>query len=61
MVTVESVLWMTFLLGLSIMVGEKVVDPLVVNAHQQAQLNEQSVQLIHDAMAACPAPTAASY
>lgn len=47
---------MTFLLGLSIMVGQKVVDPLVVNAHVQAQLNEQSAQLIHDAMAACPAP-----
>lgn len=53
MVTVEATLWMTFLIGLSILVGQQVVTPLVANAQQQAQLNADSLVLIDRALSSC--------
>jgi hypothetical protein len=54
MVTVESVLWLTFLVMASVMVGQIVVSPLVENALIQAQLNQASVAIIEQALAVCP-------
>lgn len=53
MVTVEATLWMTFLVGMSILVGQQVVTPLVANAQHQAQLNADSLALIDRAMTTC--------
>ncbi|MCU0825884.1 MAG: hypothetical protein MUE52_00390 [Tabrizicola sp.] len=54
MVSIESVLWLTFLVAASVMVGQTVVSPLVANAQTQAQLNLQSVAIIEQALAVCP-------
>lgn len=54
MVSIESVLWLTFLVAASVMVGQTVVSPLVANAQTQAQLNLQSVAIIEQARAVCP-------
>ncbi len=53
MVTVEATLWMSFLVGMSIMVGQQVVTPLVANAQHQAQLNADSLVLIDRALSTC--------
>lgn len=53
MVSIESVLWLTFLVVTSVMVGQTVVSPLIANAQQQAELNLQSVAIIEQALATC--------
>lgn len=53
MVTIETVLWMSFLLGMSVMVGDKIVTPLVEQAASQATLNAESLVLIEQALAVC--------
>lgn len=53
LVTVEAVLWMSFLFGMAAMVGQTIVGPLVTNANAQAQMNSASVQIIQDALATC--------
>lgn len=53
MVTVEATLWMSFLVGMSIMVGQQVVTPLVANAQHQAELNQESLVIIDRALATC--------
>ena len=52
-VSVEAVLWMAGLFGLAVTVGNKIVVPLVANAHAQAALNQESLDLIKAAMATC--------
>jgi hypothetical protein len=52
-VSVEIVIWMAFLVPASIMVGDKIVGPLIANAVQQAALNEASLAIIQSAMLLC--------
>lgn len=54
-VTVEMVLWLAFLVPSAMLMGEKVVTPLIENAAYQAELNQESLVIIERAMAACPA------
>ena len=52
-VTVEMVLWITFLIPTAIMLGETVVGPLIANAQQQAALNADGLAVIEQALAIC--------
>ncbi len=52
-ITVEAIIWITGLVGLGTMIGQKIVAPLIEQAHAQAALNQQSLDLINAAMAAC--------
>lgn len=54
-VTVEMVLWMAFLVPAAMMLGEKVVSPLIENAANQAELNQESLVIIERALATCTA------
>lgn len=54
-VTVEMVLWMAFLVPSAMLMGEKVVSPLIENAAYQAELNQESLVIIERALATCPA------
>lgn len=52
-ITVEAVIWISGLVGLGTMVGQKIVAPPIEQAHAQAALNQQSLDLINAAMAVC--------
>lgn len=52
-VSVEMVLWMSFLIPAATMLGQQVVTPLIQNAQAQAALNEDSLRLIEQALATC--------
>ena len=52
-ITVEAVIWISGLVGLGTMVGQKIVAPLIEQAHAQAVLNQESLDLINSAMAVC--------
>lgn len=52
-VSVEAVIWISGLVGMGTMIGQKVVEPLVAQAHAQAALNQQSLDLINAAMSVC--------
>lgn len=54
-VTVEMVLWMAFLVPSAVLLGEKVVSPLIENAAHQAELNQESLVIIERALATCSA------
>lgn len=52
-VSVEMVLWMSFLIPAATVFGQQVVTPLIENAQAQAALNEDSLRLIQQAMSVC--------
>lgn len=52
-VSVEMVLWMSFLIPAATMLGQQVVTPLIQNAAHQAELNRDSVAIIERALAVC--------
>lgn len=52
-VSVEAVIWISGLVGMGTMIGQNVVEPLVAQAHAQAALNQQSLDLINAAMSVC--------
>lgn len=57
-VTVDWVLAFAATVGMATVFGDKVVVPLIALGQQQAQLNAETVTLIEQAMAVCPAPVA---
>ena len=52
-VTVEMVLWMAFLVPAASAFGSQVVSPLIENAAHQAELNQESLVIIEQALATC--------
>lgn len=52
-VSVEMVLWMSFLIPAATVFGQQVVTPLIQNAAHQAELNRDSVAIIERALAVC--------
>jgi Flp pilus assembly pilin Flp len=52
-ISVEAVIWMSGLVGIGTMVGQKIVQPLIDNAQAQAALNADSLALIQQALAVC--------
>ncbi len=53
MITIEYMLWLSFLVGTASMVGSKIVTPLIDQAQRQATLNADSLALIEQALLVC--------
>ena len=52
-VSVEAVIWISGLVGMGTIIGQKVVEPLVAQAHAQAALNADSIAIIERALSTC--------